>query len=95
MDALTDLSLSDGNGDARIDADDAVWGDLRVWRDLDQDGVTSDGELLTMAQAGIVRFDLTRCGGNGSSLADGLGVGFASFVTSDGALHEMATVNFL
>ena len=34
----------DTNGDEMLTADDAVWAELRVWRHLNQDGVTDDGE---------------------------------------------------
>ena len=47
------LSELDTNGDGVVDAADAQYADLRVWRDLDQDGETDAGELLTLAEAGV------------------------------------------
>lgn len=47
--ALADL---DDNGDGKIDAADKVFSSLRVWRDLNQDGISQEGELLTLAQEG-------------------------------------------
>ncbi len=47
------LASFDDNGDGKIDAADKVFADLRIWRDANGDGVTDDGELLTLAQAGI------------------------------------------
>ncbi|WP_181259230.1 calcium-binding protein [Pseudoduganella armeniaca] len=51
FDALKDM---DGNGDGKIDAADAVFANLRIWRDLNQDGITQAGELATLAEQGIV-----------------------------------------
>lgn len=58
VDAISDLATNDSNGDGEIDADDAIWTDLRVWRDLNQDGVSTSNELQTIDQAGIVSISL-------------------------------------
>ena len=60
MDAFTDLAGYDSNQDGVIDQSDDVWTDLKVWRDLDQDGVTDIGELTTMHQIGVVSISLDR-----------------------------------
>ncbi|HMP56978.1 MAG TPA: hypothetical protein PKD92_10455, partial [Novosphingobium sp.] len=54
-----DLVANGGNGDGRITAADLIWADLRVWRDLDQDGFTDEGELFTLDALGIVSISLT------------------------------------
>ncbi|MEC3863369.1 calcium-binding protein [Mesobacterium sp. TK19101] len=56
--AVFDQAAHGGNGDGRITAADAIWSDLLIWRDSNEDGVTDDGELLTLDQLGIVSFDL-------------------------------------
>jgi Ca2+-binding RTX toxin-like protein len=43
----------DGNADGRIDAQDAAYTQLRIWRDLNQDGISQSGELSTLADTGI------------------------------------------
>ena len=48
--ALRDI---DGNQDGRLDANDAAFAQLRIWRDANSNGVTDAGELLTLEQAGI------------------------------------------
>lgn len=64
MDGLTEqnglLSLArydqaqlGGNGDGVIDAQDAVYVALLVWRDRDLDGQTGEGELSTLSELGI------------------------------------------
>lgn len=42
-----------GNGDAQITSKDYVFSRLRVWLDLNHNGTSEPGELLTMQQAGI------------------------------------------
>ena len=51
FDALKDM---DGNNDGKIDAADAVFSSLRIWRDLNQDGISQAHELSTLAAHGIV-----------------------------------------
>ncbi|NBZ86143.1 hypothetical protein [Stagnihabitans tardus] len=92
VNALDDLAQADSNGDGVIDARDAIWGSLRVWRDLDQDGQTDAGELETLTEAGIVSLDIANQGGQGSALADAVAQGFGRFTTVDGLTHEMAAV---
>ncbi|WP_418647602.1 calcium-binding protein [Thauera butanivorans] len=51
---LDDNLNPDGTvGDGRIDANDVAYGELRVWRDLNQNGVSDAGELQTLAAAGV------------------------------------------
>lgn len=52
------LAELDGNGDGVIDAQDAAFADLRVWKDANGNGRTDAGELLTLAQAGVQRIDV-------------------------------------
>ncbi len=43
----------DENWDGQINSNDAVWGELKIWRDLNQDGISQAGELSTLAAAGV------------------------------------------
>ncbi|MGI4778986.1 MAG: calcium-binding protein [Janthinobacterium lividum] len=43
----------DGNNDGKISSADAVFSQLRIWKDANQDGITQDGELFTLAEAGV------------------------------------------
>ncbi|MDP1573224.1 MAG: calcium-binding protein, partial [Pseudomonadota bacterium] len=47
------LKELDGNGDGRVDALDAAFADLRVWKDADGDGLSQAGELFTLSEAGV------------------------------------------
>jgi hypothetical protein len=78
--ALTDL---DGNGDKVFNALDAQFANVRLWRDLNQDGVSQTNELQTLSSAGITAINLsahaaskTLAGGNTLTLtADVAGLG--------------------
>jgi hypothetical protein len=59
FDALKDL---DSNNDGFITSADAAFGELKVWQDANQDGITQSGELKTLSQLGI-----TSIGVNGSA----------------------------
>jgi hypothetical protein len=47
------LQGQDSNGDNQINSQDASYNLLRIWRDLNQDGISQAGELQTLSQAGI------------------------------------------
>jgi len=66
-----ELATFDTNADGMIDAADATYGTIRIWRDYDQDAVADAGELATLAASGIVSLsaagsviDLTAANGN-------------------------------
>jgi hypothetical protein len=53
-----DKSAQGGNGDGLIDARDAVFSSLRLWRDANHDGVSQPTELHTPAGLGLGSIDL-------------------------------------
>ena len=84
--ALADL---DDNGDGKIDASDAAFADLRVWRDLNQDGESQSNELLTLQDLGIQSLntaykDGNKNLGNGNTLAQ-----TGSYTKTDGTTADM------
>jgi T1SS-143 domain-containing protein len=52
------LATLDGNADGLIDSNDAAYGDLKVWQDLDHDGTSDTGELAGLADRGITGISL-------------------------------------
>ena len=69
--SLADL---DSNGDKVIDAKDAAFKELRVWRDINQDGISQNNELFTLQSLGIKSFntaytDTRQDLGSGNTLA--------------------------
>ena len=52
------LATLDDNADSMIDSSDASFGDLRVWQDLNHDGISDAGELASLEDHGIAGIDL-------------------------------------
>jgi hypothetical protein len=67
FDALKDL---DANQDGKIDSADSVFANLRIWRDLNQDGISQANELTTLAANNIIGIDV-----NASAVRTDLGNG--------------------
>lgn len=61
------VAVFDANGDGVLDASDADFGRFLLWRDLDQDGVSSRDEVMTLKEAGLVSLSVTS---RRSSVAD-------------------------
>lgn len=84
----------DSNGDGRVDAQDAHFDQLRVWRDLNQDGICQSNELFTLEQVGVKALNLENKNSNtnlknGNTLAQ-----IGSYETTDGQTRVMVDVNF-
>ncbi|HEV8530327.1 MAG TPA: calcium-binding protein [Methylomirabilota bacterium] len=47
------LASWDGNADGRIDANDALWSNLRIWRDSNDDGVSEPDEITLLSDHGL------------------------------------------
>ncbi|MBI0097314.1 MULTISPECIES: calcium-binding protein [unclassified Snodgrassella] len=93
-DGYAALREFDSNGDGRVDAQDKHFNQLRVWRDLNQDGICQTNELFTLEQVGVKALNLANKNtntnlGNGNTLAQS-----GSYETTDGRTHEMGDVNF-
>jgi len=71
-----------GAGDSVFDAKDAQFGNLRIWRDLNQDGVSQAGELQTLAQTGITSIGLANTNPN-TNYGDAILTHSGSFTRSD------------
>ncbi len=67
FDALADL---DSNADGKISNLDAQFANLRIWRDLNQDGISQTGELFTLASLNIAAINVTSTA-NSQTLANG------------------------
>ena len=55
--AHLDTTAAGGDGDGVITAADAIFEMLRLWIDRNHNGVSDDGELLTLSDGGVVALD--------------------------------------
>ena len=52
-DGFGKLASYDSNDDGFVDASDANFGELKVWQDANEDGITDEGELVALEAKGI------------------------------------------
>jgi Ca2+-binding RTX toxin-like protein len=64
------LEQEDSNASGAVEAGDARWGKLRIWQDLNQDGLSQPAELNTLDALGISAINLANTELN-SALPDG------------------------
>jgi hypothetical protein len=87
------LRALDANADGSFNAQDAAFTQVRVWRDLNQDGVSQANELSSLADQGIVGIALTPTTVN-TALGNGNTVtGTATVTRSNGSTTLAETVN--
>ena len=83
------LAALDSNGDGILDASDPAFHELKLWRDTSQDGQTGSGELISLADAGIVSLNLANTLKN-QGLANGNVLSReGSFTRADGSTSAM------
>jgi hypothetical protein len=87
------LGLEDSNGDGKVNASDATWGELRLWVDANSDGKTDAGELHGLADFGVVELSLAHVVSDRMDNGNHVGL-VGSYTTADGKTEEMADVWF-
>lgn len=90
---FAELAAHDSNTDGVINAQDAIFTDLRVWQDLNQDAKVDAGELSTLAELGIASLSLTATP-SGVDNTTNLVAETGSFTRTDGTTRELADVKF-
>jgi hypothetical protein len=78
FDALTDM---DTNNDRKIDQADRVFSQLRLWRDINQDGISQSGELSSLHANGITSIGL-------SSITSSINLGNGNIQTAAGVFSR-------
>ena len=92
------LQGQDSNADDQINSQDTSYTQLRVWRDLNQDGISQAGELQTLGQAGIASIGVagTATNVNLAAMKNGCAVGntqiaSGSFTRTNGTTGQSGT----
>ncbi len=91
FEALADF---DTNADGVVDVNDANFAGLRIWQDINSDGISQADELLTLAQAGVASINT---GYEDSSIVQNGNVisGLGSYTRTDGTLSSIASATSL
>ncbi|MBU0483511.1 MAG: hypothetical protein KKB30_03230 [Proteobacteria bacterium] len=95
VDGFHALADQDTNADGVVNNLDANWNDLRVWQDINQDGESQTGELLTLDELGISGINVGKTENsqllaNGNQIAD-----LGTFIKTDGTMGTMGEVGDL
>ncbi|MDP1862715.1 MAG: calcium-binding protein [Thiobacillus sp.] len=93
------LAQEDTNADGKVDSLDARFANLRIWRDLNQDGISQAGELTTLAEQNIASINIAKTA-NSQTLANGNQIAdIGTYTRTDGSsgglgeTHQLADVN--
>ncbi|UXH78839.1 calcium-binding protein [Roseateles amylovorans] len=89
--ALAELDL---NRDGVIDLEEAAHARLLLWRDANSNGITDDGELLTLAEAGVASLLVNYTHSNRVDASGNAHRQLGFFVAADGAKVAMNDVWF-
>ena len=92
-DGFVALRPMDANGDGAITGADSGFDDLRVWVDGNADGMSQTSELSSLAARGITQLNLNATASTTMDNGNLLGL-VSSYLTLDGAKHDMADVWF-
>ncbi|RSZ31622.1 calcium-binding protein, partial [Variovorax beijingensis] len=96
FDALADL---DSNADGSFTSADLAWGQVNVWRDLDQDGISDVGELFSLDELGITRIGVsgsatnTTGGSQAGTTVNGNFIAQSASFTRNGETHSVSSAN--
>ena len=89
------LAELDTNQDSIINDLDAAFSQLRVWKDSNSDGVVSEGELLTLAEAGVAGIGVNYTAQNVTDSQGNAHLQAGQYIDSDGNTHAMNDVWFV
>jgi Ca2+-binding RTX toxin-like protein len=96
-DADTDLEglrYFDSNADGLLDASDAQFDQFYVWQDANSNGVSEQGELMTLTEAGIASIALTSDGVTYAQ-QDVFVYGMGEYTLTDGSKGQFADSGFV
>ena len=79
------LKEFDSNRDGRIDAKDEVYSKLKIWRDLNGDGISQAEELKGLGDYNIASISLSSTSSNASDVMNNIQRRVGSFIKTDGS----------
>lgn len=87
------LAALDSNKDGKLDKTDKRFGELKVWRDTNQNGVTDTGELVSLGDLGIVEIGLASRANNATAkIGESLVLSTSYFKRSNGTTSTVGEV---
>ncbi len=86
------LANYDSNNDGFINSSDSQFSSLKIWQDLNENGITDDGELKSLTEAGIASINLNAVKINDEQNNNTI-TGMSTFTTTDGTMLHIYNVN--
>jgi serine-aspartate repeat-containing protein C/D/E len=93
-DGFAKLASFDSNGDGVVDAKDADFAGLKIWRDVNGNHQTDDGELMSLADAGLVGLSISYSELPFLDAKGNLHLERGSATRADGSVVDMTDVYF-
>ena len=91
-DGFEALDKEDTNRDGLVSSADARWTRLRIWRDINQDGVSQSGELLSLSSLGIASIRTQSGVANSVQNNGNIVLSRGTYARTDGSQRETGTV---
>ena len=91
---LEGLTAFDSNGDSLLNALDAEWDKFVIWQDVDGDGISDEGEVTHIAEAGVEEISLASDETTRDEVGGNTTYGYGEFTFNDGTVHEFADTEF-
>jgi len=90
---LQALRAFDSNGDSKLDASDARFGEFKVWVDANENGTSEAGELRTLAELNITEIGLAgRAADQTVRAGDNIVLATSTFKRADGSVGTVGDV---
>lgn len=95
-DGFSALAAMDSNSDGQVDATDAGFASIRVWRDANGNGTTETGELLSLTELGITSLSVSSDDSTSQTVDGGTRVGSGSYTRTaeDGTVSTAVIQEF-
>ena len=92
-DGFAALAQEDTNHDGLVNSSDANWSKLKLWRDLNQDGISQSNELFTLSSQNVAALkvastDHSQTLANGNQIAD-----LGGYLKTDGSNGTLGAVS--
>ncbi|MDD2950166.1 MAG: calcium-binding protein [Sulfuricurvum sp.] len=87
------LTAEDTNANGMFDAGDTNFTNVRVWQDVNQDGISQADELHTLTELGIASISLTATA-NGSTTNGNVQTMSGTYTKADGTTGKVGNFNF-
>jgi Ca2+-binding RTX toxin-like protein len=87
------LANLDSNADGKITSADTAFGELKVWQDLNQDGISQGDELKTLDELGITSIDATGSNTGVQQIINGNRVALSGTFTRNGVTQTAAAMD--